>query len=52
MRPGKTHLAVNAANAVGVMTGKMSHATIVKTCMMPRQRTLLLSLTAAPAKVT
>ena len=52
MRPGKTHLAVNAANAVGAMTAKMSRATIVKTCMMPRQRTLLLSLTAALTKVT
>ena len=52
MRPGKTHLAVNAANAFGAMIAKMSRATIVKTCMMPRQQTLLLSLTAMPTKVT
>ena len=58
MTPGKTHhdmsvvRVASVASAVGAMTAKPSRAAIDKTCTMPRQRTLLLSLTAALTKVT
>ena len=60
MTPGKMHhdmsvvrvaSVASVASAVGAMTGKPSRATSVRTCTMPRQRTLLLSLTATPSKL-
>ena len=60
MTPGKTHhdmsvvrvaSVASVASAVGAMTAKPSRAASVKTCTMPRQRTLLPSLTATPSKL-